>query len=141
MDGDRANTGGSNTDMANFGPPSGFGVPPQPAVDAPNGRPGTAAPGDQFAQSPSAPNAPGTIPAGSTTDPSAATMPPQTVDNNSTVNVAAEDSDLIEKEWVNKAKTIVENTRFDPYLQNQKLSELRQEYLQKRYGKTIEKDE
>lgn len=49
----------------------------------------------------------------------------------------AEDSDLIEKEWVERAKQIVEHTREDPYEQQRALSEMKADYLKKRYGKDI----
>ena len=49
----------------------------------------------------------------------------------------AEDSDLIEKEWVDKAKNIVEKTRNDPHLQNQKINQMKAEYIKKRYNKDI----
>lgn len=52
----------------------------------------------------------------------------------------AEDSDLIEKEWIEKAKSIVEKTRKDPFLQSQGLNQLKAEYLQKRYGKNLGAD-
>ena len=51
--------------------------------------------------------------------------------------VMADDSDLIEKEWVNKAKQIVERTRDDPYRQSEQLTGVKVEYMQKRYGKSI----
>lgn len=54
-----------------------------------------------------------------------------------TVPANAEDSDLIEKEWVEKAKAIVEKTRRDPFLQSQELNRFKSEYLQKRYGKNV----
>lgn len=50
----------------------------------------------------------------------------------------AEDSDLIEKEWVNKAKEIVRQYRTDPYKQTRELHRLRADYMQKRYGKQLE---
>lgn len=49
----------------------------------------------------------------------------------------AEDSDLIEKEWVDRAKQIVEHTREDPYEQQRALSEMKADYLKKRYNKDI----
>lgn len=49
----------------------------------------------------------------------------------------AEDVDLIEKEWVEKAKSIVTNTRNDPYAQNQELNRFKADYMQKRYNKDI----
>jgi hypothetical protein len=50
---------------------------------------------------------------------------------------AADDTDLIEKEWVNKAKAIVERTRDDPHKQSEELTVVKADYLQKRYNKTL----
>lgn len=49
----------------------------------------------------------------------------------------AADEDLIEKEWVDKAKEIIEQTKDDPHARNAKVNELQRDYLQKRYGKVI----
>jgi hypothetical protein len=49
----------------------------------------------------------------------------------------ADDADLIEKEWVVKAKQIVAQTKFDPYLQSAELNKLKAEYVKKRYNKEI----
>ena len=49
----------------------------------------------------------------------------------------ADDGDLIEKEWVNKAKAIVERTREDPHKQNEELTVFKADYMQKRYNKTV----
>ena len=51
--------------------------------------------------------------------------------------VSAADDDLIEKEWVEKAKKVVAETKHDPYLQGQEVSKLQADYLKKRYGKTV----
>jgi hypothetical protein len=48
-----------------------------------------------------------------------------------------DDGDLIEKEWVNKAKAIVEATRDDPYQQSEQLTVFKADYMKKRYDKTI----
>jgi hypothetical protein len=53
----------------------------------------------------------------------------------------ADDQDLIEKEWVSKAKQIVEKTRNDPYQQSQELTVFKSEYMQKRYNKSIKMSE
>jgi hypothetical protein len=50
---------------------------------------------------------------------------------------AAADEDLIEKEWVEKAKKVVAETKHDPYLQGQEVSKLQADYLKKRYGKIV----
>jgi len=49
----------------------------------------------------------------------------------------ADDGDLIEKEWVEKAKKIVEANRDDPYKQSEELTAVKADYMQKRYNKTI----
>jgi len=51
--------------------------------------------------------------------------------------LTAKDDDLIEQEWVQKAKKIVANTKDDPYLQEQEVNKLQADYLQKRYGKEL----
>lgn len=49
----------------------------------------------------------------------------------------AADSDLIEKEWVIKAKQIVEHTAEDPFKQQEELSKMKAAYVKKRYNKDI----
>jgi hypothetical protein len=61
---------------------------------------------------------------------------PQQVVTTATPLVAA-DEDLIEKEWVDKAKEIIEQTKDDPFARTAKVNELQRDYLQKRYGKVI----
>ncbi len=51
--------------------------------------------------------------------------------------LTANDDDLIEQEWVAKAKKIVSSTKDDPYRQEHEVSKLQADYLQKRYGKEI----
>ncbi len=53
------------------------------------------------------------------------------------VQIAQDDGDLIEKEWVNKAKAIVERNRDDPYKQTEEITVFKADYLKKRYDKTI----
>ena len=53
----------------------------------------------------------------------------------------ADDADLIEKEWVEKAKEIVEQTRQDPYLQNKEINKMKADYMKKRYNKDINLEE
>lgn len=52
----------------------------------------------------------------------------------------AEDSDLIEREWVEKAKALVEQTKDDPYLQNKELTRFKADYIKKRYNKDVKVD-
>lgn len=49
----------------------------------------------------------------------------------------ASDDDVIEKEWVDKAKQIVSQTKDDPYIQEKEVSRLQADYLKKRYGKEL----
>jgi hypothetical protein len=49
----------------------------------------------------------------------------------------ADDVDLIEKEWVEKAKQIVEQTKDDPYRQNEAMSKMKLDYLKKRYNREV----
>lgn len=51
--------------------------------------------------------------------------------------LTAADEDLIEMEWVHKAKKIVSETKTDPYLQEREVSKLQASYLHKRYGKEV----
>ncbi len=49
----------------------------------------------------------------------------------------ADDVDVIEKEWVDRAKKIVSATRADPHRQEKEVSKLQADYLLKRYGKQV----
>lgn len=49
----------------------------------------------------------------------------------------ADDTDLIEKEWVDKAKEVVARTAQDPHLQSREINKIRADYLRKRYNKDI----
>lgn len=51
--------------------------------------------------------------------------------------LVAADNNEIEKEWVDKAKDIVKNTRNDPAQQNSSVSHLKADYMHKRFGKKI----
>jgi hypothetical protein len=47
------------------------------------------------------------------------------------------DDDLIAKEWVERAKRIVEGTHDDPYKQTEEISVAKSDYLQKNYNKSL----
>ncbi len=52
--------------------------------------------------------------------------------------VVSDDSpDSLDKEWVNKAKSIVEQTKNDPYTESKELSKVKADYLRIRYNKLI----
>jgi hypothetical protein len=63
----------------------------------------------------------------------------QPVDTSQLANpqTARDDTDLIEKEWVNRAKAIVEQTRDDPHLQSDELSVFKADYMKKRYNRNV----
>lgn len=72
--------------------------------------------------------------------PTAPVNPPADDVSSATAGAAVpvmDDQDLIEKEWVHKAKQIVERNRDDPYKQSEELTVFKAEYMKKRYGKSI----
>lgn len=74
------------------------------------------------------------------TPPLMPTAPPQSgVATTTQVSIlsADDDSDLIEKEWVDRAKQIVERNRDDPYKQSEELTVFKADYMKKRYNKTV----
>ncbi|MDQ5972660.1 MAG: hypothetical protein QG553_819 [Patescibacteria group bacterium] len=76
---------------------------------------------------------PGTDPIASLIPDLAASAPTVAV----TDDALADDGDLIEKEWIQKAKSIVERTRNDPYHQNLEINKVKKDYIQKRYNKNV----
>ena len=123
---------------------SGLNLPPPVANQAP------------VSASPEAPqSAPNLVPANGQSAAPATQLPPLPVMSATPQPVAddvvttasavvpstADDGDLIEKEWVHKAKSIVDRTREDPYVQSKELTEFRADYMQKRYNKTIKLSE
>ena len=65
---------------------------------------------------------------------SAGTVPVLGNDDNP---IIAADDDVVEQEWVRKAKRIVNQTKNDPYLQEREISKLQADYIKKRYGKEV----
>lgn len=53
----------------------------------------------------------------------------------------ADDADLIEKEWVVRAKSLVEQTKHDPYMQNKAINQVKADYIKKRYNKDVKVSE
>ena len=51
--------------------------------------------------------------------------------------IAAGDEDVIEKEWVDKAKKIIQETKDDPFERTNRVNELQRDYLKKRYNKDL----
>jgi hypothetical protein len=67
------------------------------------------------------------------TDDAIATLPQVQDDTPATAN----DNELIEKEWVDKAKKVIAETKDDPYRREQEVSKLQADYLLKRYGRKL----
>ncbi len=51
--------------------------------------------------------------------------------------IVAADEDLIEKEWVAKAKEVIAATKDDPFRREQEVKKLQLEYVRRRYGREI----
>ena len=51
--------------------------------------------------------------------------------------IVAGDEDVIEKEWVDKAKKIIFETKDDPFGRTTRVNELQRDYLKKRYNKEL----
>lgn len=73
-------------------------------------------------------------------------LPPQPVATPSPVQIAqpvsqnpiaANDDDDIEKEWVNRAKQIIVQTKDDPFAREKAIGALQRDYLMKRYGRDV----
>lgn len=133
-------------------PQSGFNLPPVAPEQLPPLGPVEAAPGLQematarpeFAPNSAVNAAPATAQPLPVLPPIPSTMPVTTVVPQTTpaaAPITTDEGDLIEKEWVNKAMQIVENTKEDPFQQSKQLSGLKADYLQKRYSKEIKKGE
>lgn len=51
--------------------------------------------------------------------------------------ISANDDDNIEREWVNRAKQIILQTKDDPRAREKAIGALQRDYLEKRYGKKL----
>ena len=82
------------------------------------------------------PQAPTAVPSEPTDQPaSAGSVSPTTRD------LKAADGDLIEKEWIHRAKAIVDKTKDDPHQQKSEMSKVKADYIQKRFNKAVKTDE
>ncbi len=59
------------------------------------------------------------------------------ISTTTSVPAIADDNDLIEKEWVAKAKQIVNKTKNDPHLQNIEMNQYKATYIKKRFNKDV----
>lgn len=69
--------------------------------------------------------------------PSLPTAAPPTAAPADDMPSVANDDDLIEKEWVDKAKKIITDTKDDPYRREHEVGKLQADYLRKRYGREL----
>jgi hypothetical protein len=53
----------------------------------------------------------------------------------------AKDADLIEKEWVQRAKNVISHTQDDPFKQKNEMSKMKVDYIKKRFNKSIPMDD
>jgi hypothetical protein len=141
------------TNAAVFGPPPG--MPPQPfaaqPLQAPQQGPAPMGPmapamGPMPAQTPAMPSqappmaAPDpvlrpTVPVHQLTQQTPASG--QLAPHHMATPEEAADNDVIEKEWVIKAKQVVAETRHDPFKQVRELNKLKADYMKKRYDKEL----
>lgn len=75
----------------------------------------------------------------SLTPPAPATPPPPAPPAVGPAPSTAGDVDVIEKEWVNQADKIIEQTKGDPYVEEEAEEALQQDYLKKRYNHDVKK--
>ncbi len=54
-----------------------------------------------------------------------------------TLPSTADDNDVIEKEWVAQVQQVVAKTAHDPYELNKQFTQIKAEYMQKRYGTVL----
>jgi len=110
------------------------------SAPTPETRPASAEVAGVQAELPPAPPAaaPGGLPAPIPPMPDPAAAHPQPVTQlPSDFPQIAEDNDLIEQEWVDKAKEIVERTKNDPHAQNKEINKVKADYIRKRYNREI----
>jgi hypothetical protein len=52
-------------------------------------------------------------------------------------HLIAEDNDVIEKEWIDRAKKIISLTSNDPYAETKEINKLKASYMKKRFNKDM----
>jgi hypothetical protein len=107
------------------GPPQGPETVPAPTPERSQGT------GDAANQNAGMP-LPAVAPAPPATVPSTVSPPGEAAVDAPAV---ADDVDVIEKEWVDKAKQIVDKTKDDPYRQTEEVDVLKKDYRKKRFGR------
>jgi len=118
---------------------------PAPSYSTLSEHPPAPVPIEEQLRPPAANPMPAAMPMPSPTDPMTMQLPgavpaaaiPATGAATTTNPVTADDDDLIEKEWVEKAKRIVASTQEDPYIESREVSRFKADYIKKRYNKDI----
>lgn len=57
------------------------------------------------------------------------------------LNIPTSDSGRIEKQWVEKAKNIIAQTKDDPFTQKNEMSRVKAAYIEKRFNKKLKVDD
>lgn len=78
------------------------------------------------------PNLPGNVP---TMQPPA--LSPAHIDHHSSQITQDDHTDELDKEWISKAKLIVEQTKNDPFTQSKEVGRVKADYLRIRFNKHI----
>ena len=79
----------------------------------------------------------GTAPGGLPQQVSPPLQPTTVADMGNSSHIIADDVDVIEKEWVERAKKIISLTSDDPYAEAKEIGKLKATYLKKRFNKDI----
>lgn len=61
---------------------------------------------------------------------------PQPISSNSQIPTS-EPSDELDKEWISRAKHVVEQTKQDPFMQSREIGKIKADYLRVRFNKHI----
>ena len=80
------------------------------------------------------------VPSDTTTTPAGQKTPTGSV-SPLTADLKAGDGELIEKDWIDRTKTIAAKTSDDPHRQKSEMSKVKADYIQKRFNKKIKTDE
>ena len=85
----------------------------------------------------SQPHAPLSVPGPFATTATPSTAVPVVQQQSDDSHIIADDVDVIEKEWVDRAKKIVSLTSDNPFLETREIGKLKATYMKKRFDKDI----
>lgn len=100
--------------------------------------PETAAPASVPSEPMSNPSTPVSVP---DAPPTPVPAPPPAAPSPGSNPADADDVDVIEKEWVDRAEEVIKDTAGDPYREEEQVEDLQIDYMKKRFGKDIKKSE